>query len=81
MHIYNYCYTSVVYGVNFALLQDLAQWLGVSIHSLFNFHPNVRPVQLELHIQVRKNLEKETFLMSIMMIIHLYLSIIAPCLV
>ncbi|EDV19743.1 uncharacterized protein TRIADDRAFT_51100 [Trichoplax adhaerens] len=30
---------------------DLAQWLGVSSSCLFNFHPNVRPTPLELHIQ------------------------------
>ena len=27
-------------------------FLGASTHGLFNFHPNVRPVPLELHIQV-----------------------------
>ena len=32
--------------------QDVAQWLGVGTTGLFNFHPNVRPVPLELHIQV-----------------------------
>lgn len=32
--------------------KDLGQWLGASTHGLFNFHPNVRPVPLELHIQV-----------------------------
>ena len=32
--------------------KDLGQWLGASTHGLFNFHPNVRPVPLELHVQV-----------------------------
>lgn len=32
--------------------KDVAQWLGCSSHATFNFHPNVRPVPLELHIQV-----------------------------
>ena len=32
--------------------KDIAQWLGVSTNNVFNFHPNVRPVPLELHIQV-----------------------------
>lgn len=32
-------------------LQDLGQWLGATSHTLFNFHPNVRPTPLELHIQ------------------------------
>ena len=31
--------------------KDLGQWLGASTHGLFSFHPNVRPVPLELHIQ------------------------------
>ncbi|XP_019848948.1 PREDICTED: U5 small nuclear ribonucleoprotein 200 kDa helicase-like [Amphimedon queenslandica] len=31
--------------------KDLGQWLGAGTHSLFNFHPNTRPVPLELHIQ------------------------------
>ena len=34
--------------------KDLGQWLGATTHGLFNFHPNVRPVPLELHIQVRR---------------------------
>ena len=36
------------------LVQDVAQWLGVGATGLFNFHPNVRPVPLELHIQVSR---------------------------
>ncbi|XP_061404387.1 U5 small nuclear ribonucleoprotein 200 kDa helicase [Lethenteron reissneri] len=31
--------------------KDVAQWLGCSATGTFNFHPNVRPVPLELHIQ------------------------------
>ena len=31
--------------------KDIAQWLGCSTTGTFNFHPNVRPVPLELHIQ------------------------------
>lgn len=39
--------------INILLLsQDVSQWLGVGPTGLFNFHPNVRPVPLELHIQV-----------------------------
>lgn len=36
----------------FDVYQDVSQWLGVGATGLFNFHPNVRPVPLELHIQV-----------------------------
>ena len=32
--------------------KDVAQWLGANTTNTFNFHPNVRPVPLELHIQV-----------------------------
>lgn len=31
--------------------KDLAGWLSVSSSNTFNFHPNVRPVPLDLHIQ------------------------------
>ena len=44
----------------FGLLQDVAQWLGVGATGLFNFHPNVRPVPLELHIQVTTNNNNNT---------------------
>jgi len=29
----------------------VSRWLGCSTNCTFNFHPNVRPVPLELHIQ------------------------------
>jgi len=31
--------------------KDISQWLGCPTSAFFNFHPNVRPVPLELHIQ------------------------------
>lgn len=31
--------------------KDIAQWLGCSSGNTFNFHPNVRPLPMELHIQ------------------------------
>mmetsp|Transcript_35927 Transcript_35927/g.58074 ORF Transcript_35927/g.58074 Transcript_35927/m.58074 type:complete len:2158 (+) Transcript_35927:72-6545(+) len=31
--------------------KDLGEWIGAKSHALFNFHPNVRPVPLEIHIQ------------------------------
>lgn len=31
--------------------RDVAAWLGVSASYTFNFHPSVRPLALELHIQ------------------------------
>lgn len=32
--------------------RDLALWLGAPATTTFNFHPSVRPVPLELHVQV-----------------------------
>uniref|UniRef100_A0A452IEH7 Activating signal cointegrator 1 complex subunit 3 n=1 Tax=Gopherus agassizii TaxID=38772 RepID=A0A452IEH7_9SAUR len=40
--------------------KDVAHWLGCSATSTFNFHPNVRPVPLELHIQVGTREETPT---------------------
>ncbi|XP_019874429.2 putative U5 small nuclear ribonucleoprotein 200 kDa helicase [Aethina tumida] len=31
--------------------RDVAQWLGCNSNGTFNFHPTVRPIPLELHIQ------------------------------
>lgn len=31
--------------------KDVAQWLGCNTGSTFNFHPSVRPIPLELHVQ------------------------------
>lgn len=31
--------------------KDIAQWLGCNSRNIFNFHPNVRPVKLDLHIR------------------------------
>ena len=41
-----------VVGLSTALANasDLASWLNISSHGLFNFHPAVRPVQLEVHV-------------------------------
>ena len=41
-----------VIGLSTALAnaKDLADWLGITSQGLFNFHPAVRPVQLEVHI-------------------------------
>lgn len=33
--------------------EDLGAWLGVPKSGLFNFKPSVRPVPMEVHIQVR----------------------------
>lgn len=33
--------------------KDVAQWLGCSTNAIFNFHPNVRPIPMALHVMVR----------------------------
>jgi len=38
-------------GASIANSKDLASWLGCSSNATFNFHPNVRPVPLDIHIQ------------------------------
>ena len=41
----------VALASSLANCRDVSQWLGCSPNCTFNFHPNVRPVPLELHIQ------------------------------
>ncbi|CAH1783166.1 unnamed protein product [Owenia fusiformis] len=41
----------IALGSSLSNAKDVAQWLGASANGTFNFHPNVRPVPLELHIQ------------------------------
>jgi pre-mRNA-splicing helicase BRR2 len=41
----------VALGTSLANARDLGEWIGATSHSVFNFHPSVRPVPLEIHIQ------------------------------
>lgn len=41
----------VALSTSVANARDLGEWLGATSHSVFNFHPSVRPVPLEIHIQ------------------------------
>jgi pre-mRNA-splicing helicase BRR2 len=41
----------VALGASLANARDLGEWIGASSNSIFNFHPSVRPVPLEIHIQ------------------------------
>jgi pre-mRNA-splicing helicase BRR2 len=41
----------VALTTSLANARDLGEWIGCTSHGLFNFHPNVRPVPLEIHIQ------------------------------
>merc|ERR1711871_693748 len=41
----------VVLAASLANAKDLGEWIGASSHALFNFHPNFRPVPLEIRIQ------------------------------
>lgn len=41
----------VALSTSVANARDLGEWIGATSHSVFNFHPSVRPVPLEIHIQ------------------------------
>lgn len=41
----------VALSTSVANARDLAEWIGAKSQSVFNFHPSVRPVPLEIHIQ------------------------------
>jgi len=41
----------VALSTSLASAKDLAEWVGCASSGIFNFHSNVRPVPLELHIQ------------------------------
>ena len=40
----------IALGASMANAKDIANWLGCSPNATFNFHPNVRPVPLDLYI-------------------------------
>lgn len=40
----------VALSTSLANAKDLGEWIGATSHGLFNFHPTVRPVPLEIHI-------------------------------
>ena len=41
----------VALGTSLANARDLGEWIGASAANIYNFHPSVRPVPLEIHIQ------------------------------
>ncbi len=41
----------VALGLSISNARDVANWLGCGPNATFNFHPNVRPVPLDIHIQ------------------------------
>ena len=41
----------IALSASLADAKDAAQWLGAPAAATFNFHPSVRPVPLELHVQ------------------------------
>ena len=38
-------------STSLANAKDVGEWIGATPASLFNFHPNVRPIPLEVHMQ------------------------------
>ncbi|KAL0083538.1 Sec63 Brl domain-containing protein [Phycomyces blakesleeanus] len=41
----------VALSTSLANAKDLGEWIGAPSQAIFNFHPSVRPVPLEIHIQ------------------------------
>ncbi|KAK4881295.1 hypothetical protein RN001_004614 [Aquatica leii] len=41
----------IALSASIADYRDIAQWLGCNANATFNFHPSVRPIPLELHVQ------------------------------
>ncbi|XP_041761550.1 putative U5 small nuclear ribonucleoprotein 200 kDa helicase [Anopheles merus] len=41
----------IALSASLADARDIAQWLGCGTNATFNFHPSVRPIPLELHVQ------------------------------
>ncbi|CAG9864245.1 unnamed protein product [Phyllotreta striolata] len=41
----------IALSASLADYRDIAQWLGCNANATFNFHPSVRPITLELHVQ------------------------------
>ncbi len=39
-------------ATSMANAKDLGEWIGCSQSHIFNFHPSVRPVPLEIHLRV-----------------------------
>ena len=54
----------VALSSSLANARDVAHWLGCSSSMTFNFHPNVRPVPLELHIRGFNQTHNATRLMA-----------------
>jgi pre-mRNA-splicing helicase BRR2 len=38
-------------SVSLSNARDVGEWIGCNKHTIFNFSPNVRPIQLNLHLQ------------------------------
>ncbi|KAF8491330.1 Sec63-domain-containing protein [Russula emetica] len=41
----------VACGVSLANARDLGEWIGASSHTVFNFPPSARPLDMDIHIQ------------------------------
>ncbi|KAH9005535.1 Sec63-domain-containing protein [Lactarius hatsudake] len=41
----------VACGVSLADARDLGEWIGASSHTIFNFPPSARPLDMDIHIQ------------------------------
>ncbi|KAI8064474.1 Sec63 Brl domain-containing protein [Gongronella butleri] len=55
----------VALGTSVANARDLGEWIGTNAHSTFSFHPSVRPVPLEIHIQSYSNTHFASLMLSL----------------
>ena len=63
----------IALSTSLANSKDLADWLGVSSNHTFNFDTNVRPIQLEIHIQGFEHIQRKMRLLA--MSKNIYISI------
>jgi pre-mRNA-splicing helicase BRR2 len=54
----------IALSTSLANAKDLADWLGVSQNNTFNFDTNVRPIQLEIHIQGFEHIQRKMRLLA-----------------
>merc|ERR1712054_127553 len=54
----------VALAASIANARDVGEWIGCTSKTLFNFHPNVRPIPLEIHMQGFDNTHLEARILS-----------------
>jgi hypothetical protein len=63
----------VALATSLANAKDIGEWMGATPGSLFNFHPHVRPVPLEIHIHGMLHALSGLFIYSYFNFIYIYI--------